>query len=98
MFKRIDDTGRDMVTISIEGREVSAPIGDSVAAAMLMAGFGHARTTPISGSPRAPYCMMGICFDCLVEIDGIANQQACQTLVREGMQIRLQQGARDVRP
>jgi predicted molibdopterin-dependent oxidoreductase YjgC len=50
----------------------------------------------VSGTHRAPYCMMGACFDCLVEIDGIPNQQACQTLVREGMRVNLQKGARDI--
>jgi NADH dehydrogenase/NADH:ubiquinone oxidoreductase subunit G len=40
--------------------------------------------------------MMGVCFECLVEIDGIPNQQACMTPVKEGMQVRLQKGARGV--
>jgi predicted molibdopterin-dependent oxidoreductase YjgC len=34
--------------------------------------------------------MMGICFDCLVEIDGVPNQRACQTLVQEGMRVKIQ--------
>jgi predicted molibdopterin-dependent oxidoreductase YjgC len=38
--------------------------------------------------------MMGVCFDCLMEIDGVPNRQACQVLVREGMQVRRQEGAR----
>jgi predicted molibdopterin-dependent oxidoreductase YjgC len=52
------------------------------------------RATPVSGSPRAPYCMMGVCFDCLMEIDGVPNRQACLVPVAEGMRIRRQQGAR----
>jgi D-hydroxyproline dehydrogenase subunit gamma len=55
------------------------------------------RTTPVSGSPRAPYCMMGVCFECLMEIDGIANRQACMVRVRPGMRITRQQGARMLR-
>jgi NADH dehydrogenase/NADH:ubiquinone oxidoreductase subunit G len=37
--------------------------------------------------------MMGVCFDCLVEVDGAPNRQACLTPVREGMVIRRQDGA-----
>lgn len=100
MFRRIldtdIDTGSETVTITIEGKAITAPIGETVAAAMLAAGVEYARTTPVSGAHRAPYCMMGACFDCLVEIDGIPNQQACQTMVREGMCIKLQRGARDI--
>jgi predicted molibdopterin-dependent oxidoreductase YjgC len=40
--------------------------------------------------------MMGVCFDCLVEIDGVGNRQACLTLVADGMQVRRQRGARGV--
>ncbi|RZV48935.1 MAG: (2Fe-2S)-binding protein, partial [Pseudomonadales bacterium] len=45
------------------------------------------------GKPRAPYCMMGVCFECLVEIDGVPNCQSCRVSVKEGMQICRQQGA-----
>jgi NADH dehydrogenase/NADH:ubiquinone oxidoreductase subunit G len=38
--------------------------------------------------------MMGVCFECLVEIDGVPNQQACMTPVRSGMRIKLQKGNR----
>ena len=43
-----------------------------------------------SGVPRAPWCMMGVCFECLVEIDGAAGRQACMIEVRDGMRIRRQ--------
>ena len=76
-------------------RSLDAP-GDTVAAALLAAGETDLRATPVSGSPRAPYCMMGVCFECLMEIDGIGNRQACLTPVIEGMQVRRQRGARGV--
>jgi sarcosine oxidase subunit alpha len=63
---------------------------------MLAAGLDHCRTTPVSGAKRAPYCMMGVCFDCLVTIDGIGNRQGCLVEVREGMRIETQQGRRVV--
>ena len=61
----------------------------------LAAGFEHCRRTPISGAPRAPYCMMGVCFECLVTIDGVGNRQGCLVAVREGMRVELQRGKRD---
>lgn len=82
------------VTLVLEGRSVQARAGDSVAAAMLEAGVAVFRDTPVSGAPRAPLCLMGVCFDCLVEIDGRPNVQACMTQVTDGMQVRLQHGAR----
>jgi hypothetical protein len=50
------------------------------------------RTTAVGAKPRSPYCMIGNCFDCLVEIDGLPNRQACLITVREGMQICRQHG------
>jgi len=42
-----------------------------------MAGLSSIRETPVGTSERGPYCMMGICFDCLAEIDGMPNRQSC---------------------
>jgi predicted molibdopterin-dependent oxidoreductase YjgC len=98
MFRRLafTDAAPATVTIDVDGATVAARDGDSVAAALLDAGIVPFRTTPISGAPRAPLCMMGICFDCLVEIDGVANRQACMVTVRDGMRVRLQHAARRV--
>ena len=68
---------------------------DTVAAALLAAGLSHCRTTPVSGVPRAPYCMMGVCFDCLVTIDGVGSRQACLVPVQAGMAIETQLGKRE---
>jgi len=96
MFRRLPEGGRTAVTIFLDGEPLFAREGDTVAAAMLIAGAGHTRTTPVGGEPRLPYCMMGVCFDCLMEIDGVPNRQACQVQVRNGMQVRRQEGARAV--
>lgn len=81
-------------TIEFDGRPLSVPQGISLAAALLAGGVRSTRTTPVSGQPRAPYCLMGVCFECLVEIDGVPNCQACMVTVRAGMSVRSQQGAR----
>ena len=52
------------------------------------------RKLPESGEPRAPYCMMGVCFECLLVIDGEPSQQGCLVQVRPGMRIARQEGAR----
>ncbi len=83
-----------VVQIRIDGEAVEARDGESVAAAVLAFAGEATRTTAVSGAPRAPYCLMGVCFDCLMEIDGIPNRQACMIRVTEGMSIRRQQGAR----
>lgn len=96
MFRRLDTIAAGEIRFSYEGREIVARAGNSVAAALLAAGETALRETAVSGAQRAPYCMMGACFDCLVEIDGVGNRQACLTPVASGMQVRRQHGARGV--
>ena len=86
------------IAVVVEGRTILVPPGASAAAAVLVAGFRSIRETPVEGSERAPYCMMGVCFDCLAEIDGLPNRQSCMVEARAGMQIRRQIGARQVDP
>ncbi len=79
--------------LMIDGAQVPFRAGDTVAAAWLAwstAPLRHTRT----GAPRAPYCMMGVCFDCLAEIDGVPNTQTCMTPARHGMVVRRQSGSR----
>jgi D-hydroxyproline dehydrogenase subunit gamma len=94
MFRRLAEPGAP-VLLTIDGKSVRADGGDTVAAAMLSAGFDHCRTTPVTGAPRAPYCLMGVCFDCLVTIDGVGSRQACLVPVSEGMKVETQQGKRE---
>lgn len=95
-WRRIEEGApQALVSLHIEGRPVKARSDDSVAVAMLAAGVSVFRETPVSGAPRAPLCLMGACFECLVEIDGRPNMQACMTPVAEGMQVRRQHGARN---
>jgi len=87
---------RRAIQIMVEGQPVATREGDTLAAALLNAGVVPFRHTPVSGQARAPMCLMGVCFDCLVEVDGAPNVQSCMVEVREGMQVRLQVGARRV--
>lgn len=91
MFKRTEPTD---CTIHWDGAAIAARAGESLAASLLAAGIGTFRTTAVSGAARGPLCLMGACFECLVEVDGRANVQACMIAVRQGMNARPQQGAR----
>jgi predicted molibdopterin-dependent oxidoreductase YjgC len=92
MFRRAPDRSSDQVTFTFDGIPINASAGDSVAAALLAAGIRSCRTTPVSGVPRGPYCMMGVCFECLVRIDGVGNRQGCLVPVQEGMRVETQKG------
>jgi D-hydroxyproline dehydrogenase subunit gamma len=96
MFKRFDDDTRKTVEIFVDGRPVMAREGDTVSAALLASGLDVRRETAVSGAPRLPYCMMGVCFDCLVTIDGMGNRQGCLVPVLPGMQVEIQKGKREI--
>lgn len=83
----------DKVSVTIDGKQVDVPARISVAAAVLSVRDGATRSTPVSGDGRAPYCMMGVCFECLMDIDDVPNRQACMVTVADGMIINPQDGA-----
>ena len=93
MFRRLPDTKDAAIRFTFDGREMLGRRGDTVAAALLAAGVTICRTTPVSGAPRGPYCMMGVCFDCLVTIDGAGNRQGCLVPLVQDMRIETQAGA-----
>ena len=97
MFRPRSEERRTAVVVTVEDRKIAVPVGASAAAAVLAAGFDSIRETA-GGSERMPYCMMGVCFDCLAEIDDVPNRQSCMIEVRDGMRIRRQIGARRIDP
>ena len=72
------------VTITIDGVSLQAYLGETIAGALLANGQRAWRHTE-SGEPRGLFCGMGICFDCLVTVDGVSNVRACMTPVADGM-------------
>ena len=95
MLARVEDGHRRTIRISIDGRPASACAGDTVAAALLANDVAACRVSAVSESPRGPYCLMGVCFECLVTIDGVGNRQGCLIEVREGMAIETQTRRRE---
>ena len=104
MFRRLHENAAQELTredaaftVEVDGKTVPARPGDTVAALLLLDGAGATRRSSVSGEPRAAYCMMGVCFECLVEIDGVASRQGCLVEARHGMRIRLQLGRPEIR-
>ncbi|MGW6062159.1 (2Fe-2S)-binding protein [Streptomyces sp. NPDC055189] len=79
-------------TVTFDGREIPALPGQSVAAALWSAGITSWRSTRRGGEPRGVFCGIGVCFDCLVEVNGRANQRACLVPAEPGDEIRTQGG------
>ncbi len=94
MFKYLDAEQRlrESIMITIDGVAMEVPAQETLAAALLQSGRLDLRNTAVTGAPRSAYCMMGVCFDCLVTIDDQPNQQACMTIVRPGMRVERQVG------
>ncbi|HLN13648.1 MAG TPA: (2Fe-2S)-binding protein [bacterium] len=80
------------ITITVNDRPVTAYLGESVAAALIAEGCRAFRRTARTGEPRGLFCGMGVCYDCLVVIDGLPGRRACMTDVRDGMRVALQEG------
>jgi predicted molibdopterin-dependent oxidoreductase YjgC len=95
LFRRLPDDPRPSVRLFVDGAEIEAREGDSVAAALLASGLDARRVSVVGGEPRLPYCMMGVCFDCLVTVDGVGNRQGCLVPVRAGMRVEIQKGRRE---
>ena len=88
MFRRLTDLKRNEVILYFEDREIRALQGDTVAAALLLNEYSSFKNNLVSGSPRSPYCMMGACFECLVDVDQMQSLQSCQVIVKNNMQVK----------
>lgn len=90
MFSSLRPASSKTVTVTVNSQSVTAPEGQTVWATMALAGETTTRKAALSGKDRSAFCAMGVCFECLVQIDGIPNQQACLRRVCDGMDIQTQ--------
>ena len=90
MLKRYEQSHVKTVTLWLEENPIQAREGENVAAALLAAGVECLWTAHGSAKPRMPYCWMGVCYECLLEIDGEPNRQSCLIIVKDGMRVRRQ--------
>lgn len=80
-----------VISIELDGEAVETHEGETVAAVLLALGDASTRRT-VGGETRGIYCGMGVCFDCLVVVDGVPNTRACMTWVRDGLRVQRQDG------
>ncbi len=85
------------IEIEFEGRRLQAREGESLAAALTAHGINGFRTTRC-GAERGIFCGMGVCQDCLVEVDGRANERACMTIIDRPLVVRRESFARPLAP
>jgi hypothetical protein len=90
MFRKLHESEPGAPTIYIDGVPAAADLDESVAAVLLRQAEPWSRLTPVTQSKRAPYCMMGVCFECLAEVDGVASVQTCLEPVCNGMRVARQ--------
>ena len=81
--------------ISLDGEQFEAFEGETLGTVMMAMGKRTMRRTAGDHSPRGMYCGIGVCFDCLIVVDGVPNQRACQTVVKPGMKVLTQVGFSD---
>jgi D-hydroxyproline dehydrogenase subunit gamma len=80
------------VTIWVNGKASHAIAGQSVAAALIERGVWACNQHAVTGLPRGPYCGMGVCFDCLVRVDGRTGVRSCMIRVHDGLRIETGDG------
>lgn len=76
--------------IFVDGRTIKAYHGETVAGVLISNGITVFRRTMETGRPRGQFCGMGVCFDCLVQVDGSEAIRACMTEAQPGMQVCLE--------
>ncbi len=81
------------IEVTLNGNKIKGFEGETVATLMMAENMVAMRTTT-EGQPRGIYCGMGVCFDCLVVVDDVANTRACMTWLKPGMKIETQAGLR----
>lgn len=79
--------------VRVDGVEVAAEPGQTVAGLLMSEGKHSWRTTRGGGRPRGLFCGIGVCFDCLVVVNGVPDVRACQRLLADGDDVRVQEGA-----
>jgi predicted molibdopterin-dependent oxidoreductase YjgC len=76
-----------VIELTVDGRSLRAPAGQSLAAALLANGTATLRDSP-SGAPRGVYCGIGVCQECRVQVEGVGVVRACVTPVAAGMAVK----------
>ena len=84
---RLDGEVRTPVSFRVDGQPLEARSGDTVLTALLSAGENWLCRSEIDDSPRAGFCVMGVCQECRIHVVGHGPARACTTLVEAGMEV-----------
>ena len=79
-------------TFTVDGQPVQAYAGETIAGAMLAAGQRLTRRTAWRTEPRGAFCLMGVCHDCRMVVDGVPNVRTCLAPARAGVVVDTQLG------
>jgi predicted molibdopterin-dependent oxidoreductase YjgC len=84
--QELADEAESTIHFTFDGQPLAARLGDTLASALYSAGIRSWRRSR-AGDERGLLCGIGVCFDCLLSVDGVANLRACQTLLTDGMRV-----------
>ena len=88
MFRKIKKQEEKKISFYFENEKINAYEGETIASALLRSGIVSFRKD-LDKKPRGPFCMMGTCFECLVNVDNFESQQACQFLVKQNISVKI---------
>jgi predicted molibdopterin-dependent oxidoreductase YjgC len=80
------------VRFTLDGAPMSADEGQTIAAALINHGVMSWRATRFADRPRGILCGIGVCYDCLITLNGEPNVRACVTRIEPGDDVRRQDG------
>lgn len=83
---------REVVTVTVDGREIAGYAGEPIAATLLAHGIRIFRTMPESDEPRGMFTGIGRSSDELMTVDGELNVPVTTTPLRASMVIETQRG------
>lgn len=85
-FVRLAASARPAITLRVDGAAVPALAGDTLLTALRVAGLAL-RESEFGDGPRAGFCLMGVCQDCVLHVAGLGRVRACQVMAEEGMEV-----------
>jgi len=77
----------DQVNFIFNGKSISCQKGQSIAAAVIASGDRELRTTRFGNEPRSIFCGIGVCYDCVVVVNGVANQRSCLIEAKDAREV-----------
>ncbi|PKO04295.1 MAG: pyridine nucleotide-disulfide oxidoreductase [Chloroflexi bacterium HGW-Chloroflexi-3] len=75
------------IQITVNQKSIFAYEGELLSTILHCEGIRVLQRKHRNGKASGIYCGMGICYECLVKVNGVPSIRACQTQVVEGMVI-----------